>query len=203
MSELLPPNSTVFERNLEKITSRNCALPLNIKALSKIDDTPIEFLPFLAWQYSVDRWDNTWKPSLKRTLIKKAFRQHQIKGTQAAVKTVLTQFGYNCKFTEWFNQNPIGEAGTFELELSLNGREFSQEIFNETKQLIEDAKPKSRHLTNLKIQIQPFGEMFCAAMQHTAILTIVKPIEEPLYAQSYSATAQHVAVLTTIYSRDL
>lgn len=202
MNELLPPNRTQFEKNLEKVTAKNSALPVAINSLSRIDQAPLEFLPYLAWQYSVDRWDNTWQPTLKRTLIKKAFRQHQIKGTSAAVRTVLSQFGYTCKFIEWFNQTPQGVPGTFDLELDINGREMSEEVFNEAKRLIEDAKPISRHLTNLKIKTQPFGKVFCAVMQHTAILTTVQPQQDASYTQNYMATAQHLAVLTTTYSRE-
>ncbi|WP_269915417.1 phage tail protein I [Acinetobacter sp. HY1485] len=202
MTTLLPPNRTKFEYKLEQVTAKNTLLPVQIKSISTIDKVPNSFLPFLAWQYSVDRWENSWQPSLQRTLIKKAFRQHQIKGTCAAVRTVLSQFGYSCKFNEWFNQKPQGVPGTFELELDLNGRELTEETFNEAKRLIEDAKPASRHLTNLKVKIQPFGKVFCAAIQHSAILTTVSPLPEIQQLPTYTATVQHFSVLTTTYSRE-
>ncbi|MBJ9373710.1 phage tail protein I [Acinetobacter sp. TGL-Y2] len=155
MSKLLPPNSTKFERNVTDVASQITDLPVEIKSLSSIDQAPDQFLSFLAWQYSVDSWDPDWQPSLQRQLIKKSFRQHQIKGTRTAVREVLAQFGYQCQFQEWFETNPIGVPGTFNLELDLNGLELTQETYAEVNRLIKDAKPASRHLTNLVINVQP------------------------------------------------
>ena len=155
MSQLLPPNTTVFEQNICKTTSQNCALPVQIKSLASIDDAPDQFLSFLAWQYSVDSWDTSWQPSLQRQLIKKSFRQHQLKGTRQAIRNVLTEFGYECTFQEWFDTNPMGTPGTFTLELDLNGHELTEDTYAEVNRLIKDAKPASRQLTNLVINVQP------------------------------------------------
>lgn len=155
MSQLLPPNSTLFERNITEVSAQNCTLPIEIKALSSIDDAPDHFLSFLAWQYSVDSWDINWQPSLQRQLIKKSFRQHQLKGTRTAVREVLAQFGYQCVFQEWFETNPVGTPGTFTLELDLNGLELTEDTYAEVNRLVKDAKPASRHLTNLVINVHP------------------------------------------------
>jgi phage tail P2-like protein len=155
MNNLLPNATTVLERNTCEVTSKNTNLNVNISSLSSIDHAPDSFLSLLAWQNSVDSWDPDWQPSLQRQLIKKSFRQHQIKGTRTAVREVLAQFGYQCQFQEWFETNPIGVPGTFNLELDLNGLELTQEIYAEVNRLIKDAKPASRHLTNLVINVQP------------------------------------------------
>ena len=155
MSKLLPPNSTKFERNLTDVAAKNTDLAVEIKTLSSIDQAPDQFLSFLAWQYSVDSWDTEWQPSLQRQLIKKSFRQHQIKGTRTAVREVLAQFGYSCVFQEWFETNPIGTPGTFTLTLELNGLELTDSTYAEVNRLVKDAKPASRHLTNLIINVQP------------------------------------------------
>ncbi|MBJ9370565.1 MULTISPECIES: phage tail protein I [Acinetobacter] len=153
--KLLPANSTRFELNFAETAQKNTQLAVEIKTLSSIDDVPDQFLSFLAWQYSVDSWDTDWQPSLQRQLIKKSFRQHQIKGTRTAVREVLAQFGYQCKFQEWFETNPVGVPGTFNLELDLNGLELTEETYAEVNRLVKDAKPASRHLTNLVINVQP------------------------------------------------
>ncbi|MFW2077501.1 phage tail protein I [Acinetobacter sp. ULE_I010] len=155
MSQLLPPNSTKFDRNITTVAAKNTELAVAIKTLSSIDQAPDQFLSFLAWQYSVDSWDTDWQPSLQRALIKKSFRQHQIKGTRTAVREVLAQFGYECTFQEWFEVSPNLIPGTFTLELELNGRELTEEIYLEVNRLIKDAKPASRHLTNLTINVLP------------------------------------------------
>ena len=167
MSKLLPPNSTKFERNLTDVAAKNTDLAVEIKTLSSIDQAPDQFLSFLAWQYSVDSWDTEWQPSLQRQLIKKSFRQHQIKGTRTAVREVLAQFGYSCVFQEWFETNPIGTPGTFTLTLELNGLELTDSTYAEVNRLVKDAKPASRHLTNLIINVQPLCIPLVAVGTHS------------------------------------
>ncbi|WP_038343008.1 phage tail protein I [Acinetobacter sp. A47] len=163
MKNLLPPNSTAFDRNVSEVSSKNMELPVDIKTISSIDQAPDEFLSFLAWQYSVDSWDTDWQPSLQRELIKKSFRQHQIKGTRTAIREVLAQFGYTCDFQEWFDQKPEAAPGTFTMSLDLNGLELTEATYAEVNRLIKDAKPVSRHLTNLVINVQPI------CMPHIAV----------------------------------
>lgn len=166
MSKLLPPNSTDFEKNVVEVTAKNTALPVQIRTLSSIDTAPDQFLSFLAWQYSVDSWDTDWQPSIQRTLIKKSFRQHQIKGTITAIREVLNQFGYTAKFVEWWQTSPQGTPGTFTLELTLNGLEMSESVYQELNRLIADAKPVSRYLTNLTININPYCQPRIACAVH-------------------------------------
>lgn len=173
MSQLLPPNSTLFERNVSTIVAQNSDLPVHIADVTKIDDIKAEFLPFLAWQYSVDSWDNNWQPSLQRELIKRSFRQHQIKGTIAAIRQVLSQFGYTANFIEWWQSSPQGQAGTFTLELELNGREMSEAVYREVNRLVKDAKPASRHLTNLTIVVQPICTPHYACGIHSSDITTI------------------------------
>lgn len=168
MSKLLPPNHTKFERNVTTVAAKNTELAVEIKSLASIDDAPDHFLSFLAWQYSVDKWDEKWQPSLQRQLIKKSFRQHQLKGTRAAIRDILNYFGYSVIFEEWYETNPIGIPGTFTLTLDLNGRELTEEVYQEVNRLIADAKPASRHLTNLTINVQPIVTPYYALGCHAA-----------------------------------
>lgn len=170
---LLPPNSTLLERNVSHINQRNTQLAVQIASISRLDDVPDGFLPFLAWQYSVDSWDNRWQPSLQRQLIKKAFRQHQIKGTITAIRQILEQFGYTAKFVEWWQTNPQGVAGTFTLELDLNGNELTEQTYHEVNRLVSDAKPVSRHLTNLMIYVQPVSFAYVGCSVHSGDTTTI------------------------------
>lgn len=103
---LLPYASTGFEHRVTDAMADNTRLVVQIDTLTQTDDAPDDFLSFLAWQYSVDSWDTAWQPSLQRALIKKSFRQHQIKGTITAVREILEKFGYEAKFTE-FSKRPV------------------------------------------------------------------------------------------------
>ena len=202
MKNLLPPNQTTFEQHLLDVTAQNVSLPVPLKSLSNIDQAPDQFLPFLGWQYSVDSWNNNWSPTIQRNLIKQSFHQHQIKGTRSAVRHVLEQFGYSCTFTEWFEMSPQGAAGTFELSLELNGRELTEEIFNEAQRLIQDAKPKSRHLLSLKVQVQPMCKAGMVTAHHQFVSTTVAPLETPIVGVSGSIAAHHLSTFVTIFSRD-
>lgn len=172
---LLPYASTGFEHRVTDAMADNTRLAVQIDTLTQVDDAPDEFLSFLAWQYSVDSWDTAWQPSLQRALIKKSFRQHQIKGTITAIREILEKFGYEAKFTEWWQATPPLPAGSFTLELSTAGNELSEAVYLELNRLINDAKPVSRHLTNLQITISPKATLYLGVAVHMGDETIIYP----------------------------
>ncbi len=63
---------------------------------------PVSFLPYLAWAFSVDRWDEGWTESVKRQVVKDAFYIHQHKGTTSAVRRVVEPFGFLIRIIEWW-----------------------------------------------------------------------------------------------------
>ena len=154
MTSLLPPNSTDLERKLAEAGKDAFDLP-SIRIIKDIDQVPSQFLPFIAWQKSVDYWDDNWQEELKRKVIKESREQHRIKGTAAAIKRALEPFGYEVKLIEWFQAVPNLIPGTFNLELDLIGKSLNQEVYNEINRLVSDAKAASRHLTNLTITTNP------------------------------------------------
>lgn len=54
---------------------------------------PVKFLPYLAWAFSVDSWDENWSEEEKRIATSEAFWLHQRKGTIAAVRFVVEKWG--------------------------------------------------------------------------------------------------------------
>lgn len=150
MKSLLPPNATLLERNLTEVGKAAFELP-SIRTIKDIDHVPAQFLPFIAYQKSVDYWDDNWQDALKRSVIKSSKEQHKIKGTAAAIRRALEPFGYEVKLIEWFKAEPNLTPGTFNLELDLIGKSLSQEVFNEVNRLVSDAKSAARHLGNLTI----------------------------------------------------
>ena len=154
MKGLLPPNSTQLERNLAEVNKSAFNIQ-SIRIIKDIDQVPPQFLPFIAWQKSVDYWDDNWQDSLKRTVIKNAKEQHKIKGTATSIRRALEPFGYEVKLIEWFKATPNLRPGTFNLELDLIGKSLSSEVFYEVRRLVSDAKSASRHLGNLSITANP------------------------------------------------
>lgn len=154
MNSLLPPNASKLERKIAQVGRSAFDLP-TIRVIRDIDAIPSQFLPFIAWQRSVDYWDENWQDSLKRKVIQDSKQQHKLKGTAAAIKRALEPFGYEVKLIEWFQVEPNLTPGTFNLELDLVGKSLNQEVYYEVNRLVSDAKAASRHLTNLTITTNP------------------------------------------------
>lgn len=168
MKSLLPPNSTQLERNLTEVGKDAFELP-SIRVIKNIDQVPAQFLPFIAYQKSVDYWDDHWQDALKRKVIKSSKEQHKIKGTAAAIRRALEPFGYEVKLIEWFKASPELTPGTFNLELDLIGKPLSQEVFNEVNRLVSDAKSAARHLGSLTITANPVLNIHNILVHQTAL----------------------------------
>ena len=85
MTSLLPPNSTDLERKFSKAGKDAFDLP-SIRIIKDIDQVPSQFLPFIAWQKSVDYWDENWQVVLKRKVIKESRDLHLLNGTPIVIK---------------------------------------------------------------------------------------------------------------------
>lgn len=174
MKTLLPPNSTALERNLAEVCHDAFDLS-SIRVMKNIDEVPAHFLPFIAYQKSVDYWDNNWQDTLKRQVIKSSREQHKIKGTAAAIKRALEPFGFEVKLVEWFQVEPNLTPGTFNLELDLIGKSLDQEVYSEVNRLVADAKAASRHLANLTIAANPIGTIKNIFAHQTAVTFSSEP----------------------------
>lgn len=174
MTSLLPPNSTDLERKLAEVGKNAFDLP-SIRIIKDIDHVPSQFLPFIAWQKSVDYWDENWQEALKRNVIKESRDLHRLKGTPAAIKKALEPFGYEVTLIEWFKAEPNLVPGTFNLELDLIGKSLDQEVYNEVNRLVSDAKAASRHLGNLTITTNPIGTTKIILVHQTAITFSSEP----------------------------
>ncbi len=131
MESLLPPNASPLERALEKTTYSTYQLPLNISDAWDPDKCPEHMLPFLAWSYSVDTWNDAWPEQVKREQIKMSLDIHKRKGTVYAVKQAVKAFGSEATLRLWFEKEPKGEPHTFEVWLSgglANDRNFQADI---------------------------------------------------------------------------
>uniref|UniRef100_UPI0009AAD4F9 phage tail protein I n=1 Tax=Salmonella enterica TaxID=28901 RepID=UPI0009AAD4F9 len=83
MNSLLPPGSSPLERRLAQTCSGISDLQISLRDLWNPATCPIRFLPYLAWAFSVDRWDESWTENVKRRVVQDAFYIHQHKGTRS------------------------------------------------------------------------------------------------------------------------
>lgn len=152
MNSLLPPGSTPLECRLAQTCSGISDLQVPLRDLWNPATCPVSFLPYLAWAFSVDRWDEGWTESVKRQVVKDAFYIHQHKGTTSAVRRVVEPFGFLIRIIEWWQ---TGETpGTFRLDIGVQDQGITEDTYLELERLISDAKPCSRHMIGMSINLQ-------------------------------------------------
>ena len=151
MNSLLPPGSSPLERRLAQSCSGISGLAVPLRDLWNPWKCPAKFLPYLAWAFSVDRWEETWTETAKRQAVSDAFWIHQRKGTVAAVKRVIEGLGYSMTLEEWWKV--ADPAGTFRLEIDLNEIGITEPMIYELERIIGDAKPVSRHISQLTLSL--------------------------------------------------
>ncbi len=174
MTSLLPPNATDLERKLAEVGINAFELP-SIRIIKDIDHVPSQFLPFIAWQKSVDYWDNNWQEELKRKVIKESRDLHRLKGTPTAIKKALEPFGYEVTLIEWFKAEPNLVPGTFNLELSVIGKSLNAETYSEINRLVSESKAASRHLANLTVTINQILTIRNLIVHQTALTYTSEP----------------------------
>lgn len=149
---------------------------------------PVKFLPYLAWAFSVDRWEETWSETVKRQAVSDAFWIHQRKGTVAAVRRVIETLGYNMTIQEWWEV--ADPAGTFRLEIDLNDIGITETMIKELERIIGDAKPVSRHISQLTLAASSCGYTSAGvAVFDGEIISIYPPGYEPDAGLYYDGVA--------------
>lgn len=182
MSSLLPPNSTELERKVATANAKGTDLDVQHKTLSTIDDAPNQFLSVLGWQNSVDRWNRDWTDAQKKAQIKASFKIHQKKGTVAALKAITKAFGYSLSVTEWWQENPVNTPGTFQITIDTEGKDINEQAYNTLIDLLLDAKPLTRELTSIEINVITIrGDTHVAcAMYDGEDVTIYPQLHQPI-----------------------
>lgn len=91
---LLPQNSTPLERIISAAGQRRVAgIPVPIDLLKQPYLVPEQFLPHLAWEVSLDLWDEEWPLWRKRRAVAKSIELHRLKGTLSGIEGWLDILG--------------------------------------------------------------------------------------------------------------
>ncbi len=91
---LLPPGSSAVEIAAAQACAGLSDMAVPLRSLWDADRCPVALLPYLAWAWSVDRWDESWSEATKRAVVKAAFYVHKHKGTIEALRRVVEPLGY-------------------------------------------------------------------------------------------------------------
>lgn len=157
MTRLLPPNARQLEVLAAQALAQIERVPVPIRDLINPDRCPVPLLPYLAWAFSVDRWEESWSEATKRKVIKSAYFVHAHKGTIGALRRVVEPLGYLIRVIEWWQTVPEGVPGTFALDIGVLDSGITEDMYESLVLLIDDAKPVSRHLIALAISLEARG----------------------------------------------
>lgn len=146
---LLPPNATPGELAQERVISHVGDVPIDIRIVKNPDLCPAELLPWLAWEYAVMYWEETWSEQQKREVIKNATVVNKQRGTPGAVRRALTAVDRTIELIEWFQDTPPGAPYTF--RVIVYGVSITQEELEKVVAQITDAKNARSFLSDLRI----------------------------------------------------
>lgn len=178
---LLPPGSSLLEKRAAECLQQAVQNPIKFANLINPHKCPVKFLPYLAWALSVDYWEEHWSEELKRETIIRSFEEHRKKGTASAVRRIVESLGYAFEIREWFAEKRQRQPGTFRVFVELKDKGISEKIYQELERLIEDAKPVSRHITELAVSATSKGKANIFSGAHSGeIITIYPPKKLPV-----------------------
>jgi len=194
---LLPSGSTQLEVAAAQALAQIGRLKVPLRELWDPQTCPLTLLPYLAWAFSVDRWDENWTESAKRSAVRAAWFVHKHKGTVGALRRVVEPLGYLIRITEWWqtHDNP----GTFRLDVGVLETGITEEMYLELERLIADAKPCSRHLIGLSINLDGTGDFYIAAATYDGEeLTVYPYIPETITASGAGFTGSAIHLIDNL-----
>ncbi|HBQ2522385.1 TPA: phage tail protein I [Klebsiella quasipneumoniae] len=172
-NSLMANGSSLLEQRAAEACAVISDLSVPLRDLWDPWKCPSKFLPYLAWAFSVDSWDENWSEAEKRSVIGEAFWLHQRKGTVAALRGVVEKMGYSLSITEWWAV--ADPAGTFRLETDVNDIGITSRMLDELTRLINETKPVSRHMAQFNISAKVKGTIFIGATLSSGEIITVYP----------------------------
>lgn len=163
MNNLLPPNSTQFERQFSTAFARVSAVETPARTFNLPLEAPAVVLPWLAWERSVDDWKKSWTEAQKRQTINNAHYVHCHKGTIGALERALKNLGIQAVVQEWFNMSPIGQPYTFSIQIQVNQVGANEGQIKDLMQVINNNKNLRSHLVNTSLVVQSDSSPIIAA----------------------------------------
>ncbi len=175
----LPANQTPLENAVAALTDRIVDIDVPLRDLINPRKCPVEFLPLLAWAYSVDVWDPNWPEETKRRVIEAAPEVHRLKGTRKAVVMALEALGVEANIVEWWEETPPALRGTFKINVLHTSAGYADHPLRD--QIVDSvfrSKPVSRSVAISHWLRQSNTAYVGAAMRHRHKIRILA--EQPL-----------------------
>jgi phage tail P2-like protein len=159
-----------------------------------------DFLPWLAWAFSVDIWDAAWPEDTKRRVIAASFDVHSHKGTPLAVRLLLQSLGFDVDITEWFNADPPADPYTFAVDVGTNHGTIDARRVGGIMTAIQSAKNTRSHLSALLVASRSDGDTptIAATTMIGSTITILPPSTLPV-----TVSANGPVILGGIYGASI
>lgn len=154
---LLPSNASSLERAVAAADARISDTPTPLRDVWNPHVCPVALLPWLAFAYAVDEWDETWSTEIKRQVIAQALDVKRIKGTPGGVQRALAAMGLPARVQEWFQQAPIGAPYTFRIRIEADQVGFSASQIAQVRRVVTRYKNVRSHLAGIDLFIRSTG----------------------------------------------
>ena len=155
--------------------ARMSDVPVLVRESWNPDTCPAELLPWLAWAFSIDEWQQGWTEEEQRGVIRNALFIHKHKGTLAALKRAVEPLGYIIHIIEWFDDSPVGIPFTFRLEVGVTNKPLEEATYAQIETLIETYKNVRSHMLALTIKGEVAGIVYAGCAMMSGVDTTVYP----------------------------
>lgn len=186
-------NSDIRLKTLSDLTTEEInGLRSEIQSLQVLDIDHVNesFLPWLAWWFRVDAWDDAWSIERKREVVKNGLILYKYKGTIWAVERALSLTGFDPKLTVWHQMQPQGEKGTFLVEATQENGGLTQKDYENVVNLVESNKQGSQTWHAMIRNHVSRGGIYAAVTVRSRkrLTTRNYPVSQPVIGGVYHAT---------------
>ena len=163
-SRLLPTGSSPLELAAAQACAEIQRVPVPLKPRSILIPVRCICCPIWRGRGRLTAGMQTGRSGQSGTLSKRQCSFTSIRGTIGALRRVVEPLGYLISVTEWWKTGD--RNGTFRLTVGVSETGITEETYYELERLIFDAKPLSRHLLGLSINLSTSGN-FTAVLPPT------------------------------------
>jgi len=152
----LPPSASKMERVMEQVFWEEIVLiERDIQNFYDPYACRADLLPYLAWEMSVDYWDENWSEQTKRDVIAASNPIHTKKGTRYALdKSIESIRDDGLSVTEWFEDTDNLAPGYFRVNLEARNSDIDENTVPQIYKAVKNAKNTRSHLESISVTSQ-------------------------------------------------
>lgn len=158
MFNLLPPNATLLEKNIEQIGEKTSNLYVPFLDLHRIEKCPVSCLPWLAWQYRVEYWNPSWSEQEKRNAITESKIFNEQRGTRSSISTLLRTVVPTFQIKAWHEFTPYQQPFTFVVTIPQNNMISIEQLLQIQTAL--DATKSARDIYSISAKVKSQAQAF-------------------------------------------